>query len=186
MFGGGRGLQEGPSTSPRLAELATLHLDELVSPLGRLVRYVDNFALVLPLFPYDAKYGVCDAFDYFGSLTGSGVSPHEWEVATYTDRDGFQRDRLSCTHQHGGPRGVDFLGLHLVGHERLVAKDRLGRYARERNKQGRPYAQHVLQYYGNLGVLSDKGLTHLQSVLQRAGGRGRFPQAPYGGYGRSQ
>jgi hypothetical protein len=43
-----------------------------------------------------------------------------------------------------------------------------------------------LQYEQNLDVLTEKGLTHLQSVLQRAGGRGRFPQAPYGGYGRSQ
>ena len=179
-YGGGSGLQEGPSTSPCLAELATLELDEQLRPAGRVIRYADNYALVVSQSFYEGRHLVENAFAHHRHWTGSNIRPHDWKEAKYTTEGGFERFRLSPTPTHGGIQGVDFLGIHLVKHERLVAKDRLGRFVRERRREGRPQAQQVLKHYESL--LSDMGHRHLRSVLQRAGGRGWTPEPPSDGF----
>lgn len=183
-YGGGAGLQEGPSTSPCLAELATLKLDDQIRPAGRLIRYADNYALVVSQSFYEARGLVENAFAHHRHWTGSNIRPHEWKEAKYTTEGGFERFRLLPTPTHGGIQGVDFLGVHLVKHERLVAQDRLGKYVRERRREGRPQAQQVLKHYENL--LTDMGQRHLRSVLRRAGGRGWIPEAPTSGFRSSQ
>lgn len=168
---GGMGIQQGLSTSPLLAELATQELDELLRPAGTLVRYVDNFALFVPDTFYHAKRSVEEAFEEYASRTRSDVEPHEFEHVRYTNERGFERFRYSYTDARVGLVGVDFLGLHLRGHERFVSKTALDRHARERRKRGRRYAQQVLRSRRKL--LTPRGYRHLQSVLRRAGGRGQ-------------
>jgi hypothetical protein len=161
-----------------------MELDEQIRPAGRLIRYADNYALVVSQSLYEGRQAVENGFAHHRHWTGSNIRAHEWKEAKYTTEGGFERFRLLPTPTHGGIRGVDFLGLHLVKHERLVAQDRLGKYVKERRREGRPQAQQVLKHYE--GLLTDIGHRHLRSVLQRAGGRGRTPDAPTGGFGSSQ
>jgi hypothetical protein len=88
------GLQEGPPTSPVLAEIALTPLDEYLRmrALG-VVRFSDNIAFILPgrVGVEGAKGIVNTVVEEFRATEKVRLQTHDWRISTVTEAEGFQR-----------------------------------------------------------------------------------------------
>ena len=87
------GLQEGPPTSPVLAEIALTPLDEYLRArvLG-VVRFSDNIAFIVPgtVGMEGAKGIVTTVVEEFRATEQVRLQTHDWRISVVTQAEGFQ------------------------------------------------------------------------------------------------